>query len=102
VIGLSSKNCMFLPHKNIFIHSFVSIDDYPISEVSNKGLEKCKKKYSIRKRLICEKYLFYCDMILNRFATRKPNFHILNPLELNFDIDGEEESVIKTIFGSTV
>jgi hypothetical protein len=25
----------FLPHKNIFTHSFVSINDYPMSEVSN-------------------------------------------------------------------
>jgi hypothetical protein len=25
----------FLPYKNIFTHSFVSIKDYPMSEVSN-------------------------------------------------------------------
>jgi hypothetical protein len=34
----------FLSHKNIFTHSFVSIDDYPMSEVLDQGLEKCKTK----------------------------------------------------------
>jgi hypothetical protein len=29
------KTVKFLSHKNISTHSFVSIDDYPMSEVSN-------------------------------------------------------------------
>jgi hypothetical protein len=43
------KTVKFLPHKNIFTHSFDSINDYPISEVSNKGLEKCKKNIRLKK-----------------------------------------------------
>jgi hypothetical protein len=33
------KTVKFLPHKNIFTHSFVSTDDYSMSEVLNQGLE---------------------------------------------------------------
>jgi hypothetical protein len=43
------KTVKLLPHKNIFTHSFVSIDNYLMSEVSNKGLEKCKKKIDLKK-----------------------------------------------------
>jgi hypothetical protein len=39
IFSANSSKQKFLPHKNIFTHSFVSIDDYPMS----------KKKYSIKK-----------------------------------------------------
>jgi hypothetical protein len=32
---LHEKTMKFLSHKNIFTYSFISIDDYPMSEVSN-------------------------------------------------------------------
>jgi hypothetical protein len=35
-----------------------------------------------------------------RFAAKKSNFEILSTLALNFDMDGKEESLIRTIFGS--
>jgi hypothetical protein len=34
------KTVKFLSHKNIFTHSFVSIDDYSMSEVSKNQLKK--------------------------------------------------------------
>jgi hypothetical protein len=43
------KTVKFLSHKNISTHSFVSIDDYPMSEVANQGLEKCKKNIRPKK-----------------------------------------------------
>jgi hypothetical protein len=49
VIILSSKNCKVFTAQNIFTHSFVSIDVYPMSEVSNYRLEKCKKNIRLKK-----------------------------------------------------
>jgi hypothetical protein len=34
------KTVKFLLHKNIFTHSFISIDDYSMIEVTNEGLGK--------------------------------------------------------------
>jgi hypothetical protein len=35
VVLASKETATFLSHKNIFAYAFVSIDDYPMSEVSN-------------------------------------------------------------------
>jgi hypothetical protein len=46
---LLKKNCKVFIAQKDFHSLFRFIDDYAMGEVSNLGLEKCKKKYSMKK-----------------------------------------------------
>jgi hypothetical protein len=55
-IVVSSQNCKVFISQEHF-HSFVSIDDYPMSEAGNKGLKKCLKNRLKNDRCYKKKFI---------------------------------------------